>query len=133
MSIKTTTYYSPNFNINRRNINQIKFLVFHYTGMKRENEAIERLTSIQSQVSSHYFIKKNGKVLQMVPDLYIAWHAGISQWGKNKSLNKKSIGIEISNPGHRNNYINFSKQQIKSLVKLSKYLIHKYKIKKNCL
>ena len=33
----------------------------------------------------------------MVPDLYDAWHAGIS-WKNFKSLNKNSIGIEISNP-----------------------------------
>jgi N-acetylmuramoyl-L-alanine amidase len=133
MSIKTTFNYSPNFNIKKRSIKQIKFLVFHYTGMKQESKAIERLINIQSQVSSHYFIKRNGKILEMVPDLYIAWHAGISRWGNNKLLNKQSIGIEISNPGHRYGYVNFSKNQIKSLIKLSKHLIKKYRIKKNCL
>ena len=36
----------------------------------------------------------------MVPDLYIAWHAGESSWKNYKSLNQNSIGIEITNPGH---------------------------------
>ena len=44
----------------------------------------------------------------MVPDLYIAWHAGISSWKKDKSLNSNSIGIEISNPGHEHGYKNFN-------------------------
>ena len=67
----------------------------------------------------------------MVPELYIAWHAGISCWKKYKSLNKYSIGIEISNPGHENKYRKFSEKQIDSFKKLSKFLIKKYKIKSN--
>ena len=47
----------------------------------------------------------------MVPDLYEAWHAGISSWKNFKSLNKNSIGIEISNPGHDFNYKNFPKNK----------------------
>ena len=70
----------------------------------------------------------------MVPDLYKAWHAGISSWKNYKSLNKSSIGIEISNPGHNFNYKKFSKKQIQSIKDLSKFLIRKYKIdKKNIL
>jgi len=65
----------------------------------------------------------------MVPDLYVAWHAGKSSWKSFKSLNKNSIGIEISNPGHRHKYINFSKKQIQTIIYLSKLLIKKYKIK----
>ena len=65
----------------------------------------------------------------MVPELYEAWHAGQSNWKKDISLNKNSIGIEISNKGHDFGYENFSKPQISSLIKLSKYLIKKYKIK----
>ena len=128
MNIKKIINYSPNFNLKRRNSNQIKFIIFHYTGMKREQDAIKRLTSSQSKVSSHYLIKKNGDIVIMVPDLYIAWHAGKSSWKNFKSLNKYSIGIEVSNPGHDNNYINFSKKQIVSILKLSKLLIKKYNI-----
>jgi N-acetylmuramoyl-L-alanine amidase len=64
----------------------------------------------------------------MVPDLYIAWHAGKSLWKKYQSLNKNSIGIEITNPGHRHGYNRFSNSQIRSLIKLSRSLIKKYKI-----
>jgi N-acetylmuramoyl-L-alanine amidase len=128
MSIKKVFNYSPNFNSQKRKSEQIKFLIFHYTGMRKERDAISRLTKIQSEVSSHYLIKKNGVIVVMVPDLYVAWHAGKSSWKSFKSLNKNSIGIEISNPGHEHNYLNFSKKQIESILYLSKSLIKKYKI-----
>lgn len=128
MSIKTTLNYSPNFNIKKRAKKEVKFIIFHYTGMKNEKMAIQKLTNIQSQVSSHYFIKKNGEIITLVPDSYIAWHAGISFWKNFENLNKNSIGIEIDNPGHQFGYKEFSKKQINSLIKLSKFLIKKYKI-----
>tara|TARA_B100000787_G_scaffold147504_1_gene118488 strand:+ start:1429 stop:2172 length:744 start_codon:yes stop_codon:yes gene_type:complete len=128
MALKVILNYSPNFYPKKRISKQIKFIVFHYTGMKRELEAINRLTDIQSEVSCHYLIKKDGKIIKLVPDLYVAWHAGKSSWRGFKSLNKNSIGIEITNPGHEFNYKKFSKKQIFSLLKLSKFLIKKYKI-----
>ena len=130
-SIDTTLNYSPNFDLKKRRLKQIKFIIFHYTGMKKQKDAITKLTNIKSKVSSHYFIKNNGEILTLVPDLYIAWHAGVSSWKKYKSINKYSIGIEISNPGHEYTYKKFSKEQIKSILKLSTYLIKKYKIKSN--
>ena len=134
MSIKTTLNYSPNFNQKKRSSKKIKFIIFHYTGMKKESKAIERLTNIHSEVSSHYLIKNNGEIIVLVPDLYIAWHAGVSSWKNFKSLNKNSIGIEISNPGHDFDYKNFTKKQIQSILKLSKFLIKNYKInQKNIL
>jgi len=128
MLIKTTLNYSPNFNFKKRNFKQIRFIVFHYTGMKKESEALSRLTDIQSEVSCHYLIKKSGEIFTVVPESYIAWHAGKSSWGNYKSLNTNSIGIEITNPGHELGYKKFSKKQISSLLKLSRYLIKKYKI-----
>ena len=96
MAIKTTLNYSPNFNPKKRKTKQIKFIIFHYTGMKRESAAIKRLTDIQSEVSAHYLIKNNGEIITLVPDLYTAWHAGKSSWKNYKSLNQNSIGIEIT-------------------------------------
>ena len=134
MSFKTIFNYSPNFDKKKRDLKKIKFLIFHYTGMKKESEAINRLTDIKSKVSSHYLIKNNGEIITLVPELYIAWHCGVSFWKNYKSINKHSIGIEISNPGHNFRYKKFSKKQINSILKLSKFLIKKYKIKaKNIL
>ena len=127
---KMSINYSPNFDLKKRTSSKVKYLIFHYTGMRSENAAIKRLTSKSSKVSCHYLIKKNGVIIKIVPDLYIAWHAGISSWKKDKSLNSNSIGIEISNPGHDYKYKNFSQKQITSIIDLSKNLKKKYKIKK---
>ncbi len=128
MAIKTTLNYSPNFDPKKRKTNQIKFLILHYTGMKTEKAAINRLTDIESRVSAHYLIKQNGEIITLVPDLYTAWHAGKSVWKNYTSLNKDSIGIEIVNPGHDIYYKKFSKIQLAALVRLSKFLIKKYRI-----
>ena len=125
---KITKKYSPNFSLPKRTKKKIKFIIIHYTGMKKETLAIKRLCDDKSKVSAHYFIKKNGEIFNLVPDLYISWHAGISNWKKLKFLNKNSIGIEIQNSGHNHNFENFSSKQINSLKKLLKYLISTYKI-----
>ena len=126
MAIKTILNYSPNFDSKKRTSKKIKFIIFHYTGMKSELGAISRLTNAQSKVSCHYLIKNNGEIVKLVPDLYIAWHAGKSSWRSHNSLNKNSIGIEIVNSGHKFKYKKFSKNQISSLLKLSKFLIKKH-------
>ena len=126
--------YSINFDTPERNNKDINFVIIHYTGMKSEIAAIKRLCNSKSKVSSHYFIKKNGEILNLIPDNYIAWHAGKSRWKKKNFLNKNSIGIEIQNPGHSFNYPNFSEKQIVALKKLLRFLMKKYKVlKKNVL
>ena len=128
---KMTINYSPNFDLKKRNKNKIKYLIYHYTGMKNDKLAIKKLTSFNSNVSCHYYITKSGNLIQMVPDLYVAWHAGKSNWDNHKSLNYKSIGIEISNPGHSYGYRKFSYKQIKCLIRISNLMIKKYNINKN--
>jgi len=130
IGLNLTENYSINFSPSKRSEKQIQYIVLHYTGMKKESKAIEKLCDEKSKVSSHYFIRNTGKVLRLVPDLYEAWHAGKSSWKNLKSLNKNSIGIEINNPGHQHGYKKFDRKQISSLKKLLKYLIKKYNIKK---
>ena len=128
MGLNLTKNYSINFGLPKRSKRLIKFIIIHYTGMRKQSKAIERLCDQKSKVSSHYFIKNNGEILTLVPDFYIAWHAGKSKWKRFKSLNKYSIGIEINNPGHDNKYKRFTRNQILSTQKLIKLLIKKYKI-----
>ena len=96
--------------------------------MKNEKSVIKKLCDEKSKVSAHYFVKKNGQIINLVPDLYEAWHAGKSSWKKIKSLNKNSIGIEIQNQGHDYKYEKYSSKQINSVKALLRILIRTYKI-----
>ena len=100
--------YSINFDKIPRSPKKIIYLIYHYTGMSSEKKAIERLTNKNSKVSCHYFIRRNGQIINIVPDKFIAWHAGVSNWKNHKNLNDKSIGIEIQNSGHYGKYEKYS-------------------------
>ena len=101
--------------------------------MQSEIASIKRLKNPKFQVSCHYLINRAGKIIQMVKDENIAWHAGKSKWKKYNNLNPFSLGIELVNKGHRFGYQNFSKKQIRSLIKLCKNLKKKYKIQRKFL
>ena len=125
---KISLNYSPNFNTIKRLKKNIRFIIIHYTGMRNESSALNRLCDIKAKVSAHYFIKKNGTILNLVPPIYEAWHAGKSSWKGLKSINKYSIGIELQNPGHDYKYEKFSQKQIISTKKLLRFLINNYKV-----
>ena len=128
--MKIINFFSPNYDKKKRTLNSVKFVIFHYTGMQSERESIKRLCNPRSKVSSHYLINRRGKILRLVQDRHVAWHAGKSCWGRHKNLNENSIGIELVNKGHQFGYTSFKKKQISSLINLCEKLIKKYKIKK---
>lgn len=47
------------------------------------------------QVSTHFFIRRSGEVVQFVSVLDRAWHAGVSTWKGRDNVNDYSIGIEL--------------------------------------
>ena len=63
---KMSINYSPNFDTKKRSASRVKYLIFHYTGMRSENAAIKKLTNTGSKVSCHYFIKSNGEIIKNV-------------------------------------------------------------------
>jgi thiamine-phosphate pyrophosphorylase len=78
----------------------ISSLVLHYTGMQTGEAALALLCSPRSQVSAHYVVEEDGRVIQLVPESRRAWHAGISVWAGETDMNSASIGIEIVHPGY---------------------------------
>ena len=120
---------SPNYSRISRKNKDIKLIVIHYTGMQSRIESIKRLISRKHKVSCHYFIDRKGKVLKMVDENKVAWHAGKSRWKNFKNINKNSIGIELVNKGHEFGYQKFTNLQIRKLIKLCSSLKKKYKIK----
>jgi len=47
------------------------------------------------RVSSHFYIRRHGELLQFVSADDRAWHAGVSSYGKSNNCNDNSIGIEL--------------------------------------
>ena len=118
---------SPNY-ISYKKRRNIQSIVIHYTGMRSLQSAVERLISKKYEVSSHYLISRAGKIMRLVKDNNIAWHAGISNWFVFKNLNKNSIGIELENKGHQYGYQDFPNKQIRELIKILKIVKKKFKI-----
>ncbi len=99
--------------------------------MQSKRVSIQRLISKKHKVSCHYLIDRSGKIIQMVEENKIAWHAGKSKWKNFINLNNNSLGIELVNRGHRLGYQSFSKAQINQLVQVCLKLKKKYKIKRS--
>jgi len=47
------------------------------------------------EVSAHFFIRRDGTLIQFVPCALRAWHAGTSTWQGRERCNDFSIGIEL--------------------------------------
>ena len=75
-------------------------------------DALDRLLSPLHEVSCHYLVTEDGRIIQMVPERLRAWHAGEGNWGGEDDVNSSSIGIEIVNPGHDYGYPEFPRRQI---------------------
>ncbi len=119
-------------NYSTRNKNKtVKFIIIHYTGMIDFKSAYKKLNNLNSDVSCHYLISRNGKIYNLLSTNLKAWHAGISKWKGYKGLNDYSIGIELENKGHEHGYENFTKKQYKSLNILLNSLCYFYCIKKS--
>ncbi|WP_117192489.1 N-acetylmuramoyl-L-alanine amidase [Rhizobium terrae] len=93
-------------------------IILHYTGMPSAEQALAWLCNQQSQVSSHYFIHEDGRIVQLVPEERRAWHAGKSFWAGETDINSCSIGVEIANPGHPGGLPAYPEAQIGAVVEL---------------
>jgi AmpD protein len=47
------------------------------------------------KVSAHFFLRRDGELLQFVSCDERAWHAGVSSWRGRENCNDYSIGIEL--------------------------------------
>jgi N-acetylmuramoyl-L-alanine amidase len=74
-------------------------IVIHYTAGKNAESSANYLCKDDVKASAHLVIGRDGKIYQLVSFDTIAWHAGKSEYGGRKWLNKYSIGIELDNAG----------------------------------
>jgi len=118
---------SPNHG-ERKDGRRPDMLIFHYTGMPIEGEALQWLCNPVSQVSAHYFVFEDGRILQLVPEARRAWHAGAGEWAGERDINSCSIGIEIANPGHPAGMPAYPDAQIEAVTALARDICERWRI-----
>jgi AmpD protein len=105
---------------------------------KFEGDAVERLftnslnleehpyyTQLRGiKVSSHFFIRRNGELIQFVSCQHRAWHAGVSLWKGRSRCNDFSIGIELEG----SDSVPFTDFQYQKLLYLTRRLLRAYPI-----
>ena len=111
-----------NFNLRKPN-----YVIIHYTAQDSLGQTLRTFTLVKPQVSAHYVVGKDGRIVHMLNDYLRAWHAGISKWGSISDMNSCSIGIEIDNNGKEP----FAPAQVKSLLLLLAQLKRVYNIPTN--
>ena len=104
-------------------------LLLHYTGMPEADAALARLCSADAQVSAHYLVFEDGRIVQLVPEAQRAWHAGAASWAGDTDINSASIGIEIANPGHEHGYQDFPDAQIDAVIALCRDIVARHGIR----
>lgn len=72
------------------------------------------------RVSSHLLIRRDGRLIQYVPLMERAWHAGRSQFAGRPECNDFSIGVELEGT----DFIPFTGAQYASLIRLTHRLRH---------
>lgn len=110
---------SPNYGPRKPN-----YVILHHTSSDTLERALFTLSNPRTEVSSHYLIGRDGRVLQLVDENQRAWHAGESHWGGHSDMNSASIGIELVNNGREP----FAPAQIKALLALLSDIQSRHKI-----
>ncbi len=106
----------------------VDILLLHYTGMPDADGALARLCDPQAKVSSHYLVREDGEIIQMVPEDRRAWHAGVSHWRGATDINSRSIGIEIVNAGHDGGCPDYPDVQIDAVIALCRDILSRWPI-----
>jgi N-acetylmuramoyl-L-alanine amidase len=121
---------SPNFGV-RAGGQPPDCLILHYTGMPTADGALALLCDPTGPVSSHYLVREDGDIIQLVAERWRAWHAGKSYWKGDTDLNSASIGIEIVHPGHdpmSGDMAPYPPRQIAAVIALCSDIIARYPI-----
>jgi N-acetylmuramoyl-L-alanine amidase len=98
-------------------------ILLHYTGMPDAEGALARLCTAGTDVSTHYVVLEDGRIVQCVPEAKRAWHAGVASWAGEIDINSCSIGVEIVNCGHDWGYPEFPLRQIAAVIALCRGII----------
>ena len=111
-------YPSPNFS-ERVNGLTPEMIIIHWAGGHDPVYSLNLMLDPKEEVSCHYFLDEEGKIYKLVDENKNAWHAGVSMWNGENSINSRSIGIELSNHDgkpYRNKQITALKELCKDIM-----------------
>lgn len=74
------------------------------------------------KVSAHFFVRRDGQIIQFVSCLQRAWHAGVSTWQDVPRCNDYAIGIELEG----SDFVTFDDAQYTALQTLTRILRASY-------
>lgn len=74
------------------------------------------------KVSSHFYIRRDGELIQFVPCDLRAWHAGLSSWKGRSRCNDFSIGVELEG----SDFVPYRDAQYAELARLTRELRSRY-------
>jgi N-acetylmuramoyl-L-alanine amidase len=126
-SVVSDVVPSPNFG-DRNKGRRPDMIVLHYTGMPDVEGAIARLCTAGTDVSAHYIVLDDGRIVQCVPEAKRAWHAGVGYWAGEEDINSCSIGIEIANRGHDWGYPDFPLRQVAAVIALCRGIMLRHNL-----
>lgn len=124
-----------------------QLVVIHGTGLPEGATADGEVAYLQQpglKVSYHFYIAKDGRIWELVPPEYVAWHAGVSEWseitarargapwppqetGMWEGLNNHSIGIGLES--HNAEDEPYSDDQLRACRWLCQGIMGRYGIK----
>lgn len=111
---------------NRSNrVQPISCIVVHDTGGHGVEGTLDWFRRKESQVSAHVVIDRDGTIYRVVPDNFVAWHAGESSLHGATKVNQFSLGVELVDDSDSDEY---SSQQWSSLVSWCAVKAVKYKV-----
>jgi N-acetylmuramoyl-L-alanine amidase len=119
---------SPNYRPGRRK--PITALVLHYTDSLTLDSVVGWFARPEAAMSAHYLVGRDGRIVQMVREEDVAWHAGRSAMyphekpPREPNVNDFSIGIELV--GCMDSF--FTDRQLASFYELLAQLVAKYHI-----
>ncbi|MCJ2033934.1 N-acetylmuramoyl-L-alanine amidase [Methylobacterium sp. J-068] len=124
--VATSVHPSPNHG--ERRAGPVDLLILHYTGMESAAAALQRLANPVAEVSAHYVVLEDGRVVQMVPEGRRAWHAGQASWAGITDVNSRSLGVEIVNGGHVGGLPPYPQAQVEAVIALCADLAQRWRI-----
>jgi len=106
----------------------IDTVVIHATVLDSIEEVSRLFAATTSQVSAHYTIDRDGRIVSHVPEGNRAWHAGQSKMKDGRTrVNDFSIGIELVN---RNDGVDpYPPTQIRALRGLLQSIMSRHRIR----